>query len=135
MYPASPNTGLDLAPYEVSPSSVCSRPSLPGSPAPSWILRTLSAKTSALCHVSWPHSTGHFLHGHVWPRCVHMCPYVCMCSMQLILLSHIAPSPLAINVPYILAMATICHFLETQGLPLQRAGGHRWSESALRNRM
>lgn len=42
-----------------------------------------------------------------------------MCSMQLILLSHIAPSPLAINVPYVLAVATICHFLETQELPFR----------------
>lgn len=79
----------------------------------------LFAKTSALCHVSWTHSTGHFLHGHVWPWCVHMCPHVCMCSLQHILLGHIPPSPLAINVPSALAMATICHFLKTWALPFR----------------
>lgn len=43
-----------------------------------------------------------------------------MCSMQLILLSHIAPSPLAINVSDVLAMVTICRLLETQGLPFRK---------------
>lgn len=43
-----------------------------------------------------------------------------MCSLQLVLLSHIAPSPLAISVPDVLAMATICLILETQELPFRK---------------
>lgn len=51
--------------------------------------------------------------------CGHKCPHVCMCSMQHLLFSHVAPSPLAISVPDVLAVATICRLLETQGLPFR----------------
>ena len=42
-----------------------------------------------------------------WPWYVHMCPHVCMCNMQLSLLGRVAPSPLAIDVPDVLVVATI----------------------------
>lgn len=67
--------GLNWAPPNISISSVLSKPSPPGSPTPSQILPTLTPKltpkTSALCHVSWSHGTGHPLHGNV-----HMCSHV-----------------------------------------------------------
>lgn len=42
-----------------------------------------------------------------------------MCSIQLILLGHVAPGPLAINVTAVLAMPFPLPFLETQGLPFR----------------
>lgn len=87
-YPASSAIGLGLGTPEVSISSVCSRPSLLGSPAPSWIPQTLS-----FCQDLGP---VFMFHGHVvWGTpfvvmCVHMCSHMCMCSMHLFLLSHLA---------------------------------------------
>lgn len=91
--PASSNTGPDLGAL-TSPShlcalgQVCMAPLLPPGPCKLSFCQDL-----ARCHVSWPHGTGHSSHGHVWPRCVHMCPNVCMCSMRFILLGLVAPSP------------------------------------------
>lgn len=131
-YPASSTIGLPLplGTPEVSISSVCSKPSVPGSPAPSWIPQTLSSFYQDLSSVSCFVAT--------WygtlpsqPRvamCVHMCPHVCMCSLQLLLLGHVAPSP-------------SCHRMSQVSLPwLQSAiswkcRGHRRSGSALWNRM
>lgn len=54
---------------------------------------------------------GPSLHGRVWP-----CTYV-----QLAVLGHVPPSPLAITCPAVLVTATVGRLLETQGAALQRA--------------
>lgn len=93
--------GLAWAPPEVSVSVLNSRPSPHGSPAPFRVPLMLPfCQDLALGHVSRPRGTGRSPHGHVWPWCVHRCPRVvcvCVCNMQLILLGHMAPGPLAIS--------------------------------------
>ena len=86
--------GLNRAAPKVSISSVLSRPNLPDSPAPSWILQTLFAETLALCHISWPRSTGYPFPGHSWPG-MYICVHTCVCvACSSACLAMLLPAPL-----------------------------------------
>ena len=122
-YPASSTIGLELGTPGVSISSVCSRLSSPGSPAPSWILQTLSFLPRPRPCV--------LFHGHM----VRDTPFVAMCGQGVYIMVCTLLLPPCHQCPRCPCRGYNLPSPGNAGAALQRAGGHRRSGSALRNRM